>query len=32
MRHSEEDFVIRIPKKTAAISALFFLKTACTAS
>ncbi|PBK84438.1 hypothetical protein ARMGADRAFT_1037159 [Armillaria gallica] len=26
MRHSEEDFVIRIPKKPAAISALFFLK------
>ncbi|KAK0436262.1 hypothetical protein EV421DRAFT_1832819 [Armillaria borealis] len=24
IRHSEEDFVIRIPKKTAAISALFF--------
>ncbi|KAK0218480.1 hypothetical protein EDD85DRAFT_355050 [Armillaria nabsnona] len=27
IRHSEEDFVIRIPKKTAAISALFFFRT-----
>ncbi len=26
MRHSEEDFVIRIPKKPAAISALFFFE------
>ncbi len=25
-RHSEENFVIRVPKKTAAIGALFFLR------